>query len=122
MGYESRLYVAEKTDIRNKGRRYARLLCRFDLGKCYPLSDILRDKPETNCYVYADDGNTQIIEDCYGRALTETDLKTVINILEKIVVDNTYKYTYPLLETLRVFEKQKQQGLWQDIVVLHYGY
>lgn len=123
MGYESRIYVVEKTDVMSKGMRYARIICMFDMGKYYPLSDILRDKPKTDCYVYSDDGNTRILEDRYGQALTETDLKTVIAILEKSVREGgAYRNVFPLLEVLKTFEKQRKNGIWRDIAVLHYGY
>lgn len=122
MGYESRVYIVEKTDVIDVGMRYARMICAFDLGKCYPLSDTLRNKPKTDCYIYEYDGNTRVLEDCYGQALTESDLQTVIDILEKMTEDNTYRYTLPLLEALKAFEKQRQQGLWRNIAVLHYGY
>ena len=124
MGYESKLYVVQKrTMVNEEGKTYAQVIAMFDMGKYYSLSNVLRNKPETNCYFYADDGNTQITEDRYGKPLTESDIKTVIDILEKdIAKGENYRRILPLLSTLKAFEKQIQEGLWDDIVVLHYGY
>lgn len=122
MGYESRLYVVEKSDIRNDtGKRYAEVVAMFNICKCYKLSDILTKQKETDCYIYADDGNTQIVKDRYDEKLTEASIPFVISILEKILKSGEgYRRIYPLLNALKTFEEQKDK--WGDIVVLHYGY
>lgn len=122
MGYESRLYVVEKSDIRNDtGKIYAGVVAMFNICKCYELSDILTKQKETDCYIYADDGNTKIVKDMYGEKLTEVSVSFVISTLEKILEGGeTYRRIYPLLNALKTFEEQK--GKWGDIVVLHYGY
>ncbi len=124
MGYESKIYIAEKGCFNNKnGKTYASIIAMFDMGKFYPLSDVLRYKPETNCYFYADDHNTEVLEDRYGRPLTETTIADVIRILEKIVADEyDYRRIFPLFSTLQTIEKQQKDGLWGEIVVMHYGY
>ena len=123
MGYESKLYIVEKFDtmIYNDGKRYARVIAMFDMCKFYDLSDVLRHKPETDCYFYADDGNTRVLEDCYGKPLTEATIKSVIDVLEDIVADGEkYWRIFPLLATLKVIEEGRLGN--DDIVVLHYGY
>lgn len=123
MGYESRLYVVEKTNVEADGMKYARIICMFDMGKFYPLSDILRDEPKTDCYIYSDDGNTRITEDRYGEALTETDLKTVIGILRGFIAKGqTRRDIPPLLEYLKTLSEQQRDSVWRDVAVLHYGY
>ena len=124
MGYESRLYVVQKgTWVNEEEKTYAQVIAMFNMGKYYSLSNVLRNKPETNCYIYADDGNTKIIEDRYGKPLTESDIKTVIDILEKDVAEGEcYRRIIPLLSTLKTIEEQREIGVWDDVVVLHYGY
>ena len=124
MGYESKLYVVQKMGwINEKKKTFAQVIAMFDMCQYYSLSNVLRDKPETNCYIYSDDGESEITEDKYGRPLTESDIKTVIDILEKdIAKGENYRRILPLLSTLKAFEKQIQEGLWGDIIVLHYGY
>lgn len=122
MGYESRLYVVEKSDIRNDtDKRYAKVVAMFDMCKFYALSDILTKQKETDCYIYADDGNTKIVKDRYDEKLTEASIPFVISILEKILEGGeTYRRIYPLLNALKAFDEQKDK--WGDMVVLHYGY
>ena len=111
------------TVINKEKKTYAQVIAMFDMGKYYSLSNVLRHKPETNCYFYADDGNTQITEDRYGKPLTESDIKTVIDILENDVAKGEcYRRILPLLSTLKVLEEQRKESIWDDIVVLHYGH
>lgn len=122
MGYESRLYVVEKSDIRNDtDKRYAEVVAMFDMCKFYALSDILKKQKETDCYIYADDRNTKIVKDRYDEKLTEASIPFVISILEKILEGGeTYRRIYPLLNALKAFNEQKNK--WGELAVLHYGY
>ena len=124
MGYESKIYIIEKTNYswaEENGMKYARVLAMFDVSKFYELSDWFRNKPATKHYIYADDGDTQIIEDRYGDTLKKASVKEVIERIEKIVENgNDYRRIFPLLATLEVFEEQSNH--WGNIAVLHYGY
>lgn len=124
MGYESRIYIVEKTNCcwseADKGMKYASILAIFDMCKFYEFSDWFRNKPATEHYIYADDG-TQIVKDCYGDALKEASIKEVVYKLEKIIENGEdYRRIFPLLATLKVFEAQNNR--WSNIAVLHYGY
>ena len=126
MGYESKIYIVEKTNCswaEENGMKYARVLAMFDVSKFYELADWFSNKPATKHYIYADDGDTEIIEDRYGDTLKEASAKEVIDKLERIVeVKNgvDYRRIFPLLAALKAFETQSNQ--WGDIAVLHYGY
>lgn len=123
MGYESKLYIVEKSNLTpyKDGKRYANVISMFDMCKFYELSDILREQKETDCYIFADDGNTKILKDRYDQKLTEASIPFVISILEKILEGGeTYHRIYPLLNTLKTFEEQKDK--WGELAVLHYGY
>ena len=124
MGYESKIYIIEKTNYswaEENGMKYARVLAMFDVSKFYELSDWFRNKPATKHYIYADDGDTEIIEDRYGDTLKEASVKEVIDKLERIVENGEdYRRIFPLLAALKAFESHSDQ--WDDIAVLHYGY
>ena len=124
MGYESKIYIIEKTNcVEENGMKYARVLAMFDVSKFYELADWFSNKPATKHYIYADDGDTQIVEDRYGDTLKEASVKEVIDRLERIIeVENGVDYgrIFPLLAALKTFEEQSKH--WGDIAVLHYGY
>lgn len=127
MGYESKLYVVEKTgcidDFNGKQKRYARVIAMFDMCRIDFLSDMLREAPETDCYIYADDGDTPILEDCYGRSLTEVSVDEIVNFLGAAVIEGeTYRRIYPTLSFLKTISDQQRSGAWKNIVVLHYGH
>lgn len=80
-------------------------------------------KNKTDCYIYADDGNTKILEDMYGDALKEASIEDVICVLEEAINNGEqYRRLFPLLSALKVFNEQKKNDVWDNIVVLHYGY
>lgn len=119
MGYESKLYIVEKHEmIREDGKCYASVHAVFNMNKVYALSDVLRDQPATDCYIFADDGDTKITKDMYDRPLTEVSVTDAIHLVERIIeTDHWWKYG-ALLAALKEVEKQQAS----TIVVLHYGY
>lgn len=126
MGYESKIYIVEKTNlVEENGMKYARVLAMFDVSKFYELADWFSNKPATKHYIYADDGDTQIVEDRYGDTLKEASVKEVIDRLERIVENGAetgidYGRIFPLLAALKAFEEQSNH--WGNVAVLHYGY
>lgn len=124
MGYESKLYIVEKSNLKdNVGKVYTRVIAMFDMCKFHLLSGVLCKEPKTNCYFYADDGDTKVLEDRYGDALTETTVETVIGILEEAIENGeNYRRIFPLLSMLKTIDKQQKDDVWREIVVLHYGY
>lgn len=121
MGYEHRIYVLRiiggKT-LCEDNMFYGMKLASFDLGKIPEMYDILGECRKTDIYFYADDGNTKVLEDRYGKPLTEIPLQRTINILEKISNENVYELCKPVLEYLRTLSDSN----CSDIVILHYGY
>ena len=120
MGYESKIFIVRKCGFRGGcGKIYAQELARFDLCKVYGVSDYLRNAPKTDCYIYSDDGNTEIIEDRYGKELTECAPEKLIDLIEKDILNDGEYWRYNLiLATLREVEKLKDP----QIYCLHYGY
>lgn len=123
MGYESKIYIVEKGHkFEGETHCYCSVVAMFDLCKFYEVSDFMRHCPVTDCYFYADDGNTQVFEDCYGEALTETTIDKMVEVLEKAKTtkDKDYRRISPLLFTL--YALQKERDKWRELAVLHYGY
>lgn len=120
MGYESRLYVVRKTGSfgYNTNLRYAQKIAVFNLCKVPTVSEKMRKYKSTDAFVYADDGNTEITEDCYGEPLREIPLADAITILENAAERDTYWRYRPCIALLKAIEESRTG----DIVVLHYGY
>lgn len=120
MGYESRLYVVNKTTSRNfkDTHFYAEQIASFDLSKTGEYEAFHR-YPATDCYIYADDGNTEILEDKYGEKLIEIPLPDAIKILEDLADQYPgYRRWSPCIALLKGFDLTQ----WNNLVVLHYGY
>lgn len=122
MGYESKIYIGEKSSIKdNDGMTYVQVIAMFNMCKMGSLINVFEKK--TDCYFYADDGNTKVLEDCYGDPLTEAEIKDFIYVLRE-AIDNgeTYRRIFPLLAFLETIYEQQRDGKWKNIALLHYGY
>ena len=119
MGYESIIYVVKKSSFSpdESGKRFASVIAMFNACKFYGLPEVFKMK--TDCYIYADDGNTSITKDRYGDELTEAPLADVIKFLEnELQCGETYRRIKPLLALLKGFDMEQLENL----VCLHYGY
>ena len=122
MGYESRLYIVEKTEQRNfNDRQWARVIATIELGKVYPFSDWFRKKKETRCFFYDTDGNTEIFEDHCGDILKEASLSATLSQLERVSKTDDY-WRYKVAIDLIISILNASAGLTTDIVVLHFGH
>ena len=122
MGYESKIYIAEKGSLKDQnGMTYVSVIAMFDMCKIGNLVNVFDKK--TDCYFYADDGNTKVLEDMYGDTLKEATVEDVINVLEEAVDSGeNYRRIFPLLSALKTIHEQQMDGRWKETVVLHYGY
>lgn len=130
MGYESKLYVV---DVKNdndmclgpKGMKWGQVIATFELSVFEPVRNYFRTRTNTDCYIYADDGNTIILEDRYGNPLTESNIEPLVNLLKKEALDDSfggqpYRRIKPCLAMLEMFMLNSSQ--WGNLKVLHYGY
>lgn len=131
MGYESRIYVVStNTDFKYwNGKPYGNKIAIFDLCnmgiekyngvKFTELFDKVND-----CSIYADDGNTEIIEDNYGDKLFyTTDIEKVISWLEASEANDSYRRAELFLNFLKVLNQQIKANVWMnEIRLVHYGY
>ena len=90
----------------------------FDMSKIGASSWLSR-YPETEYYIYADDGNTEIVEDAYGEPLREIPIDELIDILENDPEMQGYRRVEPFLALLKGFDQSKFDN---NLVVLHYGH
>lgn len=119
MGYESKIYVVSKSGISfGEEKEYAEVIAVFYASKYIELAAVF--KKVTDCYIYADDGDTMILEDRYGDELKEAPLSDVISFLEgELERGETYRRIKPLLALLKSFDT----SVWgKNLVCLHYGY
>lgn len=121
--YESRIYIVAPTGQRDSksGKYFAETLAVFNLGYVDSMIDIPVSKhwKPTNYFVYADDGETEILEDNYGdelKELTVDDLIGKLTFTDGIAVSRRAATLVSALRIIRlVYDKN-------DIVCLHYGY
>lgn len=118
MGYEHRIYIVEKSRfLYDNKKRYGEVIASFDFCKYSGFEKVFKNV--TDCFIYADDGNTKITEDRCGDELTEAPLNDVISFLEnELKKGENYRRIKPLLGLLKGFNIEG----WGDIVCLHYGY
>ena len=122
MGYESKIYIVEKSmigkDVNGKRMWFGDVVASFRLSKTPIYQEIRNRFSPTDTYFYADDGNTEIIEDIYGKPLTEIPIPDLIDILERAESKEHYRRYTPLIQMLQGFDLTQ----WKDLVALHYGY
>lgn len=123
MGYESRLYVIKKSTFESSdsGKRYGEIVAMFDLCK---VSDIDFSKyPETEYYIYAENGDKETIKDKYGDPLRELTLEQVVKEIEDAMsLEPHYRRFKPCLSLLREFKDTNLSQWGGELAVLHYGY
>lgn len=122
MGYESRLYVVNKRgSLMAEGKQWAEVIAVFNMCKFGAFNGVFQK--ETDCYIYADDGNTEILKDKYGDPLTEASIEDVIKYLEEYKdTKEHYRRVEPLLGMLLGLLNSFDASEWDDLKILHYGY
>lgn len=118
MGYESKLYVVDKHKF-NDSYIWGEVIAMYDLCKVPDVSCKMRKYPATDCFIYADDGNTEITEDRYGDTMKEIPVADAIRIIENAIErDPHYRRYNPCLQLLKGFDLDD----WGNLVVLHFGH
>lgn len=127
MGYEHKLIVADKivddrfaTVVKGKKYFYADVIASIYMCKAPGLYELF-EGTAADCFIYADDGNTEIIEDRYGDPLGMVCLDEAINVLKYEIQKGKckdYLRWKPALGLLKGFKTDQ----WRNIVVLRYGY
>ena len=122
MGYESRLFVVEKSNsvsVFDENRKYGHVVAMVDmckLGSGFATRFLGGNYPPTDCYIYYND--EQLTEDKYGDPLIEIPLEDLIECFESEEKEEHYRRYAPVINLLKGFDRNE----WGDLVVLHYGY
>ena len=122
MGYESKLFVVEKSNyifVSTENRKYAQIIAMVDmcqLGNGFATRFLGGNYPPTDCDVYYND--ELLTEDRYGKPLIEIPLEDLIKYFETAEKDEHYRRNTLVLNLLKGFDRYE----WGDLVVLHYGY
>ena len=112
MGYESRIYVVEKSNIKEPEGFWCEVIATVNMCKTNADFVNLFDT-EFDGYFY---DAVCITEDKYGKKLTVADKDSVVNYLETRVNDyRRYKILYNLLKG---FDEES----WDNLCIVHYGY
>ena len=122
MGYESKVYVTQKS--RNLSIPFYDVVATVDL--CKMGWSIYNGKKFRQLFtlpqdghLFMDDGNTVLKEDAYGDPVEGAPIDEVIDWLEKFTADTDYPRANILLSTLYAV----RQGMkWGDLLCFHYGY
>lgn len=113
MAYESRIFIVNRIDD-----LYAEKIADIKMASMYDGFTDLFNK-EIDYELYVDNGDETTRTDCYGKTMTYTDCKTVIDYLEKQIANGeTYRRLSLLLGLLRGINEEQ----WEDIHIVHYGY
>lgn len=120
MGYESRIYVAEKCDdfISESGRVFARVITSFDLS-CVgnDVLSVIDKSPETDAFIFLGE-HDEVFTDAYGKVMKEIAVPTLLETLEKAEANEHYRRYTPLIGMLKGFDLNE----WDNLVCLHFGY
>jgi hypothetical protein len=120
MGYNSKIFVVEKTMMypNEEGKMFAIIIASIEMAVFPDLREVF--KKETDCYIYADDGETELTKDMRDDPLKEATIDAVIECLEQFEEKEHYRRTSLLLGLLKGFDVDKDG--WRNIAVLHYGH
>lgn len=118
MGYESRIIIVE----RHGGEQtiFGEIISEVWMSKM-GYNNGWRElfKNPIDYKLYIDDCEDGTDKDLYGKHLTYTDIKSVVNWLEKeIQKGNDYRRLPVLLSLLKGFDESQ----WVNLQVVHYGY
>jgi hypothetical protein len=86
MGYESTLYVVDKSPVIESGEpRFCWQIAQYDIARFPPIENLFsKSNPEskfTDCGLYIEGKKGKWVEDMYGDKLKEASLETVIKVL-----------------------------------------
>ena len=127
MSYESKIYICHKASYEDTvirpGKYWAQIVAMLDLCAYEPVAAVLRQKPATNAYFYADDGDTIVETDKYDQPLTECSLEELLEILQaEIDKGENYRRLFPLHAMVKSFAAQNESMWCGRLTVLHYGH
>jgi hypothetical protein len=107
MGYETKLIIGRKTDMKGnqyKDANFVIQVASIDLCKsCFYDTYIDKEEDTEKVYIYGSDGNTEINQDSYGSRLFAIAPEKVLKMMQKANRKEKYRRynaAIPLLKSL----------------------
>lgn len=120
MSYESQIYIVKprRGDMPGDcGLDYAEKVAMFRLGYVDRMYEFARCYPESSCYIYADDGDTEITLDKYGDRLREIPIRDLLFQLDRY---NSEYRRWDISAVIAILLHYCDSPA--KLVALHYGY
>ena len=122
MGYEQKFFIVDNTTtkgLENPDKSFAQVIAMYDYCKDDRLSHFVNTHgKDSNCFIFADDGNTEVVEDEYGKPMKEIDIDLLIEYLEEHTDD--YRRYGPFVALLKAFQGASED--FRDLKILRFGY
>lgn len=121
MGYESRIFIAEKySNKRVDGTEYICSIRLADMKLSRMPNGFTNLFTKTVDWKICGDNDVDLTTDCYGDTCTYTDdIESIIEFLEKCEQKEHYRRVTPALAMLKAYAAENWEG---DLIVIHYGY
>lgn len=120
MGYESRLYIVDRRELKWNGELiqiYGNEIARFDMGCVVWNPDNIFTTPIDFPIEY-DKNDEEVYDDMYGKRCGMTSVSAVISAIEALEEREHYRRFKPLLGFLKSLDESE----WDDLRVVHFGY
>lgn len=124
MGYEQKFYiVVDHPTMKGLGeckdRTWAEVIAMYDYSKDNDFAGFIdRNGVDTDCYIYADDGNTEVYEDSCGEIMKEIEILDILQYLKNKNTD--YRRHAPFVALLESFYNNKDR--FPGLKILRYGH
>ena len=120
MGYESRLYVVNRRELRWDGKSlgiYRDMIAKFDMSCVRWNPDEIFTTP-IDFHIGYNEKNEPIYNDLYGKRCGMASVSAVISAIEALEGREHYRRFKPLLGFLKGLDESE----WDDLRVVHFGY
>lgn len=120
MGYESRLYVVNRRELKWDGKPlgiYRDMIAKFDMSCVRWNPGHIFTTPIDFPIEYDANGN-EVYDDIYGKRCGMASVSAVIAAVEALEEREHYRRFKPLLGFLKALDESE----WDDLRVVHFGY
>lgn len=120
MSYESQIYIVKPHRGQKPGDcglDYSEKVAMFRLGYVDGMYEFVQNYPESSCFIFGDDGNTEIIWDKYGEPLREIPIRELIFELDRLYSESKRWDIFAAISALVHYSDTPC-----ELVALHYGY
>lgn len=120
MGYESRLYVVNRRELKWDGKLlgiYRDMIAKFDMS-CVGWNPEHIFTTPIDFPIEYDENDEEVYDDMYGKRCGMTSVSAVISAIEALEEREHYRRFKPLLGFLKALDESE----WDDLRVVHFGY